>query len=306
MKIQKALDKFLEYEYVSGSSQKTIQYYKQTLGYFINFVGNIDVKNVTTKHYNSYVIFLRNKNVVNNNVEKNKKLSQYTICNRVIAVKAFFNYLYNNNYINTNIFENTKNFRYGKKVISILSKSQIIEILNFYDENTFLGSRNLLIISLFLDSGLRLSEVTNLNISDIHIDLHSIKVFGKGSKERFVPLSETTIRYFTKYRNFYNVKSGKLLVDEKFNPLTNSGISCMMRTLKKELGFEKLHPHFLRHTFATMFLMNGGDALSLQMILGHTTLTMTEKYVHIANQLMIADKRKFSTLSNLDQQITIK
>ncbi len=299
MKLSKALDKFIEYQLVCGHSDKTINYYKQTITYFINFTSDIDINCIDVSFYNNYVIYLRNKNVVNNGIEKSKKLSADTIRNRTIAIKAFFNYLYSAHYIKINIFEGVKNFKYGKKVISVLSNSQILEILSYYDEDTFLGSRNLLIISLFLDSGLRLSEVVGLDVSNILFNMNCIKVLGKGNRERYVPLSLTTKKYFLKYRNFYSAVSGPLLVDEKFNPIKNSCISDFFCVLRKDLGFQKLHPHFLRHTFATLFLINGGDPLSLQTILGHTTLTMTEKYVHIANQLMISGQSRFSPLSNL-------
>lgn len=299
MILSEALKKFLEYQNVCGNSLKTIAYYKRTISYFIDFAGNRNVNTYTSSDYNDYVIYLRNKNVVNNNIEKNKKLSSETIRTRTIALKAFFNYLYSYQYINCNIFDNVKSFRYGKKVIGILNKSQIMDIINYYDENTFLGARNLLIISLFLESGLRLSEVVGLNVTDILIEVNSIKVLGKGNKQRYVPLSAATIKYFNNYRKFYSATSGKLLVDENLKPITNYCISDFFRILRKDLGFEKLHPHYLRHTFATLFLLNGGDAISLQTILGHTTLTMTEKYVHIANQLVISRQSKFSPLSNL-------
>lgn len=298
MKLSKALKLFIEYQNVCANSPKTIIYYKQTIGYFIDFLGDKNINSVVVSDYNNYVIYLRNKNVVNNNIEKNKKLSTETIRTRAISVKAFFNFLYSHKYIKNNIFEGVKSFKYGKKVINILSNSQIIDILNYYDENTFLGSRNLLIISLFLDAGLRLSEVVGLNVSDIHVDLNCVCVLGKGNKQRYVPLSSHIMQYFNKYRKFYNL-SGKLFVDEKLNPITNSCISDFFRVMKEDLNFDKLHPHYLRHTFATLFIMNGGDAISLQTILGHTTLTMTEKYVHIANQLMISRQSKFSPLSNL-------
>lgn len=298
MNLKEALKLFIEYQNVCGNSPKTVIYYKQTIGYFIDFVGNKNINNINISDYNNYVIYLRNKNVVNNNIEKDKKLSTETIRTRTIAIKAFFNFLYSHNYISYNIFEGVKSFRYGKKVISILSNSQIIDIINYYNDNTFLGSRNLLIISLFLDAGLRLSEVVGLNVSDIHVEMNCLTVLGKGNKQRYVPLSPSIIKYFNKYRTFYKL-SGKLFVDENFRPITNSCISDFFRVLRKDLGFEKLHPHFLRHTFATLFLINGGDAISLQTILGHTTLTMTEKYVHIANQLTISKQSKFSPLSNL-------
>lgn len=294
-----ALDKFLEYEKIIGSVVPTQNYYSQNITYFINHIGNKDIKKLSIDDYNDYVLYLREKNVVNNNKEKNKKLSPDTIRTRTTAVKAFFNYLYNNNLVTNDITVGLPSFSYGKKVINVLSKSQIEEIMNYYKADNFLGARNLLILSLFLDCGLRLSEVTRLYVQDFNLELNIIKVLGKGNKERFVPLSPSVKKYFLAYRSFYTLKKGKLLVDNKFRSVTNSCISRIFRTLKADLGYEELHPHHLRHTFATLFLVNGGDPISLQLILGHSTLTMTEKYVHIAEQLVISSKSKFSPLSNI-------
>lgn len=85
--------------------------------------------------------------------------------------------------------------------------------------------------------------------------------------------------------------------------MTPSGISQILRRIKKEKGFKRLHPHYLRHTFATLFLVNGGDPVHLQIILGHTTLYMTEQYLHLANQMTMNKQKKFSPLSNIKKKL---
>lgn len=299
MLCSEAMEKFIEYQNIIGSVTPTINYYKQNINYFINIVGDKPINQLSINDYNTYVLYLRNKNVVNNNKVLDKKLSTDTIRTRTTAIKAFFNYLYNNRLIKTDITYGLSSFRYGKKVITVLSSSQIKDIMNYYKADNFMGSRNLLILSLFLDCGLRLSELTRLHIQDFNLEQNVIKVLGKGNKERFVPLSPAVKKYFLIYRKFYTFPKGKLLVDEKFRPVTNSCISRIFRTLKSKLGYEELHPHYLRHTFATLFLINGGDPISLQLILGHSTLNMTEKYVHIAEQMVISKQSKFSPLSNI-------
>lgn len=299
MLCSEAMQKFIEYQNIIGSVTPTINYYKQNINYFINIVGDKPINQLSINDYNTYVLYLRNKNVVNNNKVLNKKLSTDTIRTRTTAIKAFFNYLYNNRLIKTDITYGLSSFRYGKKVIAVLSSSQIKDIMNYYKPDNFMGSRNLLILSLFLDCGLRLSELTRLHIQDFNLEQDVIKVLGKCNKERFVPLSPAVKKYFLIYRKFYTFPKGKLLVDEKFRPVTNSCISRIFRTLKSKLGYEELHPHYLRHTFATLFLINGGDPISLQLILGHSTLNMTEKYVHIAEQMVISKQSKFSPLSNI-------
>ena len=151
-----------------------------------------------------------------------------------------------------------------------------------------------------LDAGLRVSEVSNLNFEDINIGLKLIKVYGKVQKERLVPLTNTILFYFNKYIEISKLSNGALFIDFKNNlRLKSSSIAEIIIRLKRRLGYKKLNPHFLRHTFATLFLVNGGDPVHLQLILGHETLFMTEHYLHIANQMTMQKQSKFSPLSNL-------
>lgn len=295
MKCSVVLDKFITNQKVVGNTKDTIEYYKKRIGYFIDFVDDKDINNVVIDDYNSYAIYLINK-VTN----KGSKLSSATIKTTLNATKIFLKCSYDNKYMISDLYKNIKPYKQMKKTIVVLSAEDINKLLNSQNEFTIIGLRNLLAISLMLDAGLRVSEVVNLNVEDISKELGVIKVLGKGKKERLVPLTDSIIKYYDKYVFLASLYSGSLFLDSDTGlRMTSSGISQILRRIKKEQHFNKLHPHYLRHTFATLFLVNGGDPVHLQLILGHTTLYMTEQYLHLANQMTLQKQKKFSPLTNI-------
>lgn len=295
MKCSVVLDKFITNQKVVGNTKDTIEYYKKRIGYFIDFVDDKDINNVVIDDYNSYAIYLINK-VTN----KGSKLSSATIKTTLNATKIFLKYSSDNKYMISDLYKNIKPYKQMKKTIVVLSAEDINKLLNSQNEFTIIGLRNLLAISLMLDAGLRVSEVVNLNVEDISKELGVIKVLGKGKKERLVPLTDSIIKYYDKYVFLASLYSGSLFLDSDTGlRMTSSGISQILRRIKKEQHFNKLHPHYLRHTFATLFLVNGGDPVHLQLILGHTTLYMTEQYLHLANQMTLQKQKKFSPLTNI-------
>ena len=292
MKCSVVLDKFITNQKVVGNTKDTIEYYKKRIGYFIDFVDDKDINNVVIDDYNSYAIYLINK-VTN----KGSKLSSATIKTTLNATKIFLKYSYDNKYMISDLYKNIKPYKQMKKTIVVLSAEDINKLLNSQNEFTIIGLRNLLAISLMLDAGLRVSEVVNLNVEDISKELGVIKVLGKGKKERLVPLTDSIIKYYDKYVFLASLYSGSLFLDSDTGlRMTSSGISQILRRIKKEQHFNKLHPHYLRHTFATLFLVNGGDPVHLQLILGHTTLYMTEQYLHLANQMTLQKQKNLVPL----------
>lgn len=295
MKCSDVLDKFITNQKVIGNTKETIEYYKKRIGYFIDFVNDKDINNVVIDDYNSYAIYLINKIT-----DKGTNLSSATIKTTLNASKIFLKYSYDNKYMISDLYKNIKPYKQIKKTIVVLSAEDINKLLNSQNEFTIIGLRNLLAISLMLDAGLRVSEVVNLNVEDISKELGVIKVLGKGKKERLVPLTDSIIKYYDKYVFLASLYSGALFLDSDTGlRMTSSGISQILRRIKKEQHFNKLHPHYLRHTFATLFLVNGGDPVHLQLILGHTTLYMTEQYLHLANQMTLQKQKKFSPLTNI-------
>lgn len=295
MKIKDLLEKFLIDQQVKGNTKQTIIYYQKRVSYFIDFVGNKEINDITLDDYNNYAIYLRNK------VKENgENISSATIKTQLNATKIFLMFCYNNKYLQSDFPKKISNYKMVKKTIVVLSEEEIKRLINSQSDITIIGVRNLLAISLMLDAGLRVSEVCNLNVNDVNKELGLIRVFGKGQKERLVPLTDSIRNYYDRYVFLANIFSGALFMDiQTGERMTPSGISQILRRIKKQYGFKKLHPHYLRHTFATLFLVNGGDPVHLQIILGHETLYMTEQYLHLANQMTMPEKKKYSPLSNI-------
>lgn len=270
MTIQETLVEFLREQKTRGNADKTIFYYKQQVGYFSNFLKNKKIGNITYKDYQDYVIFLRN----------NSKLSSSTIRTYCRAVKVFLTYCSKENYISEDISSKLKLPKQLKKQIKILSYEDIEKILQ-----ANLSLRDMIAISFMLDCGLRISEVAGLKKQDIFFDKNLILVNGKGAKQRYVPLSDFTKALLLDYK----LKDGLVL------NMSINCISCMIKRLSKKIDV-KIYPHLLRHTFATLFIVNGGDSLSLKNILGHTSFYMVDNYCHLANSIFIAENRKYAPL----------
>lgn len=288
MNCSSALEKFLYSQKLKNNSSETIDFYKRRITYFINFVNDKNINKVSTCDYDNYLIYLKDKNI-----------SDFTIKTSLTAVKVFLNFCYKEKLLKKDIVSGLSTFKVGKKTLVVLSENQIVDIYSSFADTSFYGSRNLLMISFMLDCGLRVSEVLNVTVDDVQTDLHLIKVHGKGNKERLVPLSDTTLYYFYNYLGINTKITDFLFVDIKGNKLTSSAVRRILINLKRKLGYKTLYPHYLRHTFATYYIIYGGDPLSLQIILGHSTLYMTEIYVHIAQQIAIARNVRFTPLSNI-------
>lgn len=165
MKCSAALDKFLYKQELKNNSEETIAYYKKRIGYFIDFVNNKKVRKLTSGDYDNYLLYLKTKNV-----------SESTIKTSLTAVRIFLNFCYKEKFFKKDIVSGLSTYKAGSKTIVVLSEVQIEEIYSSYDENSFYGARNLLMISFMLDCGLRVSEMINLEIDDIQTDMHLIKV----------------------------------------------------------------------------------------------------------------------------------
>lgn len=168
-----------------------------------------------------------------------------------------------------------------------------------------MGLRNMCLIALMLDCGLRRNEALELEIDNIHITQGIIKVLGKGQKERIVPIGLYTKKLLIKYLNGFRptpeYETKRLFLDRYMKPLTENGVKLLFNRIKAKTGITRLHPHILRHTFATKYIMNGGDIISLQQILGHTSLDMVKKYSHLASAYLLQAHSKFAPLDNIER-----
>lgn len=209
---------------------------------------------------------------------------------RIISgLRGFFNYLIFEEYRKTNPLELIESPKIGRKLPDTLSESEIDAIIQQIDLSSPQGERNRALLETLYGCGLRVSEATDLKISDLFFDEGFIKVRGKGDKERFVPIADNTIKYITIYlkevRIHQNIKEeakDTVFLNRRGNGLTRAMVFTIIKTLTEKAGIRKtVSPHTFRHSFATHLLENGADLRAIQQMLGHTSITTTEIYTHI-------------------------
>ena len=209
---------------------------------------------------------------------------------RIISgLKSFFNYLVFEDYRNDNPLELIEAPKTGRKLPDTLSLQEIDVLIENIDLSTNEGERNRAMLETLYGCGLRVSELISLKISDLFFDEGFIKITGKGNKERFVPIGPLTQKYIDIYRNAIRcnliIKKGAedtLFLNRRGNQLTRAMVFTIIKDLAEKVGLKKnISPHTLRHSFATHLLENGADLRSIQLMLGHESITTTEIYVHL-------------------------
>jgi integrase/recombinase XerD len=209
---------------------------------------------------------------------------------RIISgLKSFFSYLIFEDYRNDNPLELIETPRTGRKLPDTLAVSEIDDLINAIDLSLPEGERNRAILETLYGCGLRVSELVSLKISDLFFDEGFIKITGKGNKQRFVPIGNLTQKYIEIYsktiRNKLNIQKGfedTLFLNRRGKQLTRAMIFTIIKDLSVKINLNKsISPHTFRHSFATHLLENGADLRSIQLMLGHESITTTEIYVHL-------------------------
>lgn len=231
-----------------------------------------------------------------------KTLSAQTIAGYVRVLKGFTTWLYEEGYTAENVLRRLQKPKVPFRVMEVLRDEETRRLLACPDPNTATGGRDLAILVLFLDTGLRLSELVELPVDDVHLEEGWLKVFGKGGKERIVPFGARAAKVLGRYLSFYRPDGSDaetVFVNADGSAVTQNTIKMLFARLRKKAALQRLHPHLLRHTFATTYLMAGGDVFSLQAILGHTTLEMTRRYVSLASSHVAIQHKRFSPMDRL-------
>lgn len=209
---------------------------------------------------------------------------------RIISgLKGFFSYLIFEDYRNDNPTDLVEPPKIGRKLPDTLSEEEIDLLIAAIDLGHPQGERNRAMLECLYACGLRVSELTTLQLSDLYFDEGFISVTGKGDKQRFVPISTHTQKYVNLYRNEIRVHSAPkpeysntLFLNRRGRQLTRAMIFTIIKDLAVKAGIQKtISPHTFRHSFATHLLQNGADLRSIQQMLGHESITTTEIYMHI-------------------------
>ena len=214
--------------------------------------------------------------------------------NRLLSsLNDYYNYLVKMKYVKYNYFEDINRPRREKKLPNFINYEEYMTLIKQAEkeENEFLRARNLLFLEILFDTGLRVSEAVNIKLSDINKSECSIKVLGKGSKERIVYFGEYALNYLNEYMairaGINSPDKNYLFLNKNYTKLTRRGAEYLISSVTKQaLLKQKVTPHTLRHTFATEMLNNGCDIRSVQELLGHKSLSTTGIYTHVTNEVV--------------------
>lgn len=275
--------------------EKTLRNYGFTLSYFFNFAESdfgvpaeeIDVRSIDIHLLNRYSIYLSTKK---KNDTGEQCISARTRKDYLKDVSTFFNFLFDNEHIEQNPALKLRYPRVDNKIIIPLTQSEVMTMLSCYCSDSFLGSRNIAILRCLLDEGMRSGEVLRLKVKDVLFDKKMVQIYrSKHNKSRVLPLAPVTMDSITEYLKYRKNDSEYLFTSFQGEQMTPDSLKCMFYRLKKSSGITRIYPHLLRHTFATSFIMGGGSVEILRVYMGHSDITTTQEYLHIANNLVFME-----------------
>jgi len=242
-------------------------------------------------------------NLINQFIEYLYKLgiSPHTQSRIISGVKSFFGYLILEEKISVNPTELVESPKLNKKLPDTLNFDDIDKMFLSIEMNSYEGTRNRAILETLYSCGLRVSELINLTFQNLFLDIGFIKVIGKGSKERLVPIGSQAIKYINLYNENYrknmNVKKGNegyLFLNRRGSKISRNMIFIIVKNISVNLNFKKnVSPHTFRHSFATHMIEGGADLRAVQEMLGHESITTTEIYTHLNKEYLREVVNKF-------------
>ncbi len=299
-----------------GKSESTITWYEDILKLFSRYLkGNAlsnSIEEFNIENAREYVLYLRSRNkfckYANTQVQ-HTGLSPQTVRGHIRGLKVFSSWLYREGYTDENRLSNLKIPKAPVKLIQPLTDSEISQIASSINQDSPTGFRNHAIFVTALDNGLRASEIATITLEQLDLEKGFVKVMGKGSKERIVPIGDyvkmTLWAYINKVRPEPTAAGcDNLFLSTTGEPITANTIKLVFSRLAKNSRVKRLHAHLCRHTFAINYLLNGGDIFSLREILGHTTLEMVNHYLHFTRSQLTAQHHKYSPMDKLHKQQT--
>lgn len=269
-----------------------------------------DINNINKIHMLKYFNYLTYEKRKWDNHEFNMKcseqvgLSEASVNNARRNLNCFFNFLIKERLIKITPMENLKQQHMDKGQIFVLNKHQVEELLKTPNKHTFSGFRDYVIILIMLDNGIRINELFNIKLGDVDFENKTIKInsdISKNNKQRYVPISDLTIKNIKLLSEYCRLQfTDYLILNQYGEKLTNGTLNKNLTKYGKMCGINntRVSPHTLRHTFATNYLLNGGDVFSLKSILGHSCNDMVERYVHFNEQYINHIHNKCTPLNN--------
>ncbi len=275
------VEEFLHYLAVErGLAENTLSSYRRDLHQFLKWMGDKGVKAVEQVQRNHIMAYLLNL--------QKKGRAPATISRHLAALKSFYHFLTREGIVEKDPTINLDAPKLAKKLPHVLSPEEVDRLLEQPDTSKTAGLRDRAMLELLYATGLRVSELMALDLPHINLELGYVRCFGKGAKERIVPMGSVAVRFLNAYlergRNKLIKHSGEqaLFVNQHGRRLTRQGFWKILKKYAGTAGIEKdITPHTLRHSFATHLLENGADLRAVQEMLGHADITTTQIYTHL-------------------------
>ena len=285
MKIEDAIQDFLNYcIFEKGLADKSRESYENDLKVYKEFLKNRSITNVSSIRSEDIKDFLK--------ARSNEESS--TIAHNLTVIKNFHTYLLKEDIVKTDVSEFIDRPKLRKTLPKTLSIEDVDKLLDIKLESPF-DYRNKAMLELMYGCGLRVSELVNLTLNDIDMTNSLIRIFGKGSKEREIPIGEYSIYYLNEYLNVRDSllkgkPCNKLFLNNHGSSISRVGFFKMLKQLLKEKGLNTdVSPHTLRHSFATHLINRGADLRSIQEMLGHSDISTTKIYTKVSDEKVIEE-----------------
>lgn len=277
--MEKIVNKFLEYlRYNRNYSSDTVRSYSNDLKQLIDYINreDLDVYSFDKQDAKNYLASLYIK-----------ELSKKSIVRHMSSCRTFYKYLLNEKIVNANPFVAIKNIKREKKLPEVLFFEEIDDIIKSMEIKTIYSIRNYAIFILLYSSGIRVSEIAQLKLRDIDFINNKFVVHGKGNKMRIAYFDEGTKkvinRYLDEFRSKYKIDDEYLFIGIRGEALSKTSYRRIVKDVGVEYASTKgIHPHMLRHSFATHLLDNGADIRNVQELLGHSSISATQIYTHVS------------------------
>lgn len=285
---------FIDYLLIDKKySEDTILSYKNDLEKFFRFFKNISIKNINKDDLRNYLKYL-------NDLE----LSEKSISHNISTLRSFYKFLVAEEYLDSNLVMFIDLPKIPKNLPNVLSVEEVDKLLDI-DVHDKYSSRNKAMLELMYSSGLRVSELINLKVVDISLDEALVRVLGKGSKERIVPIGDCAINALNVYMSTYRKElvkkqsSDYLFLSSLGNKMSRQAFFKIIKAIALEKNIKtEISPHTLRHSFATHMLNYGADLRSIQELLGHSDISTTQIYTHISKNKISDDYKNSHPHSN--------
>lgn len=279
----RAFESYLNYLRIERAlADNTVDAYRRDVSDFLRFLGDrqVALENVDKAHLSQYLQRLYGN------------LAPRSVGRKIVSLRSFFRFLLLDGYLDRDPTETLESPRTWRTLPKFLSKDEVEALLDAPDLSTPHGLRNRTMLEVLYATGLRVSELVNLKISEINFEVGFLQTLGKGSKERIVPFGDSASEFMRRYLEEARPHFARgrrpnlhLFLSQQGGPMTRQNFWLIVDNLGRRLGIaHKLSPHVLRHSFATHLLENGADLRAVQMMLGHADISTTQIYTHVTRE----------------------